>query len=153
MKKGEQLSIGISFAVEKHANQFDRGGNPYILHCIAVMQGVESTDEELLTMAILHDVIEDTNATYTEMRARGFTERVIAGVKCLTKERGESYDEYKAKVASNTDARKVKMSDLRHNSDLRRLKGTSQKDIDRVAKYMLFYAELQEIENRAKGQK
>jgi len=50
-------------------------------------------------------------------------------------------------VMSNQDAIKVKMADLRHNSDIRRLKGVTEKDIARVAKYHQFYLELQNLQN------
>jgi hypothetical protein len=71
------------------------------------------------------------------------SDRVIAGVRALTKVPGETLDEYKARVFANSDAMMVKKSDLRHNSDLRRLKGVSEKDVARTAKYMQFYAEIE----------
>jgi hypothetical protein len=72
----------------------------------------------------------------------GLSLRVIEGVAALTKLPGEDYESYKNKVKQNPDAIKVKMADLRHNSDIRRLKGITQKDIDRVVKYQQFYMEL-----------
>jgi hypothetical protein len=56
---------------------------------------------------------------------------------------GESYDQYKERVFANPDAMKVKMADLRHNTDIRRLKGVTEKDIIRMEKYNRFYLELQ----------
>lgn len=56
---------------------------------------------------------------------------------------GQSYDEYKEGVFANEDAMRVKMADLRHNTDIRRLKGVTQKDLDRLAKYNRFFMELQ----------
>lgn len=147
MKKGLLLNTAISIAVDAHTGQFDRGGNPYILHTLKVMHYVKSEDEEVLAMAVLHDSFEDNkNMTAEYFRSRGITERVIAGVLALTKMPGESYDEYKAKVKANIDAVKVKKADLRHNSDIRRLKGVTQKDIDRIAKYHAFYLELDQIQ-------
>jgi hypothetical protein len=55
---------------------------------------------------------------------------------------GQSYDQYKQEVMANEDAMRVKMSDLRHNTDIRRLKGVTEKDIARLAKYNQFYLEL-----------
>lgn len=55
---------------------------------------------------------------------------------------GQTYEEYKEAVFSNKDAMLVKMADLRHNSDIRRLKGVTQKDIERMAKYNQFYLEI-----------
>lgn len=145
MKKGELLNIAISLAVEAHANQFDKGGNPYILHCLKVMHYVKSDDEEVLAIAVLHDSFEDNkNMTVEFFAERGITTRVILGVLALTKMPGESYAVYKEKVKANPDAVKVKMADLRHNSDIRRLKGVTEKDVARIAKYMQFYSELRD---------
>lgn len=143
-KKGELLSKAILIATNGHAGQFDKGGMPYILHPLKVMYYLKTDDEELQCIAILHDVIEDTAVTYADLVASGFSERVIDGVRALTKLPGETLDEYKARVYANVDAMKVKRCDLRHNSDIRRLKGVRQKDIDRIAKYHLFYIEIEQ---------
>jgi (p)ppGpp synthase/HD superfamily hydrolase len=143
MKKGELLGKVIVLATNAHAGQFDLGGNPYILHPLKVMHYLKTNDEELQCMAILHDVIEDTDVTLDDLRDIGCTERVIAGVDALTKREDRSYDDYKEQVFKNRDAMLVKMADLRHNSDIRRLKGASQKDIERMSRYNRFYLELQ----------
>jgi (p)ppGpp synthase/HD superfamily hydrolase len=143
MKKGQLLGNVLVLATNAHAGQFDRGGNPYILHPMKVMHYLKSDDEELQCMALLHDVIEDTKTTWDDLIAVGCTERVINGVKALTKMPGESYDQYKERVFANPDAMKVKMADLRHNTDIRRLKGVTEKDIIRMEKYNRFYLELQ----------
>lgn len=144
MKKGELLGKVIVLATTAHAGQFDRGGNPYILHPMKVMHYLKSNDEELQCIALLHDVIEDTKVTWQDLRDIGCTDRVIAGVEALTKLPGQSYEEYKERVFANVDAMRVKSCDLRHNTDIRRLKGISQKDIDRMAKYQTFYLEIQQ---------
>lgn len=143
MKKGELLGKVLVLATNAHAGQFDRGGKPYILHPLKVMHYLKSDDEELQCMALLHDVVEDTKTTWDDLRDIGCTERVINGVKSLTKMPGESYDQYKERVFANEDAMKVKMADLRHNTDIRRLKGVTEKDIIRMEKYNRFYLELQ----------
>lgn len=142
MKKGELLGKVLVLATNAHAGQFDRGGNPYILHPMKVMHYLKTTDEELQCIALLHDVIEDTNTTWEDLREIGCTSRVISAVRVLTKMPGQSYDEYKLEVFANLDAMRVKMADLRHNTDIRRLKGVTEKDIARMAKYNLFYLEL-----------
>lgn len=142
MKKGEMLSKMIVLATNAHAGVTDRGGVPYILHPIAVMQLLNTKDEELQCIAIGHDVIEDTKTTYQDLRDAGMSERVINGIRDLTKVPGETYEEYKAKVFANRDAMLVKQCDLTHNTDIRRLKGVTQKDIERTAKYHIFFMEL-----------
>jgi (p)ppGpp synthase/HD superfamily hydrolase len=138
----KMLNDAIVIATNAHASQFDKGGNPYILHVLAVMHKLRSDDLELKSIAALHDTIEDTDVTYADLRAAGMSERVIDGVRALTKQRGQTYEEYKAGVFGNVDAMRVKQKDLMHNSDIRRLKGVSEKDIARVAKYMQFYTEI-----------
>lgn len=148
MKNNELLDIAISIAVEAHAGQFDKGGVPYILHPLKVMHYTKSTDIEVMCIAVLHDAVEDNkNITYEYLRNRGLTERIISGIMCLTKVPGESYEEYKAKVKSNADAIVVKKADLRHNSDIRRLKGVREKDIERIANYQRFFLELEAVTN------
>jgi (p)ppGpp synthase/HD superfamily hydrolase len=143
MKKGEMLDKMLVIATNAHAGQFDRGGNPYILHPLRVMSYLNTDDEELMCTALGHDVIEDTKVTYRDLRDAGISERVIAGIRALTKLPGQTYDEYKEGVFANIDAMRVKMADLRHNTDIRRLKGISEKDIERMVKYQKFYLELQ----------
>ena len=125
---------------------FDKGGVPYILHCLKVMHYLKSDDDELQQIAVGHDLIEDRkNVTYKMLRDMGFSERVIDGIRCLTKVPGESEEEYLAKVMSSPDAIRVKLADLRHNSDIRRLKGVTEKDIKRIEKYHKMYLVLKDL--------
>lgn len=143
MKKGEMLGKMIVIATNAHNGQFDRGGNPYILHPLRVMSFLKTTDEELQCIAVGHDVIEDTSVTYQDLRDAGISERVIEGIRALTKQPGQTLAEYKECVFASRDAMQVKLCDLRHNSDIRRLKGVTDKDIARIAKYHQFYLEIQ----------
>lgn len=134
----------LVLATNSHDGQLDKGGKPYILHCLKVMHYLKTDDEELMCIALGHDLIEDTKVTYYELNELGFSERVIDGIWSLTKQRGLSYDLYKEQVFANEDAMRVKLCDLRHNSDIRRLKGLTQKDFDRMVKYHQFYSEIKE---------
>lgn len=142
MRKGEMLGAMLVLATNAHAGQFDKGGNPYILHPLKVMHYLKTDDEELQCIALGHDVVEDTNITFAELAHTGMSARVVEGIRALTKQRGQSYQEYKEAVFANRDAMRVKMCDLRHNSDIRRLKGVTEKDLDRMAKYQRFYLEI-----------
>lgn len=133
----------LVLATNAHAGQFDRGGAPYILHPLKVMHYLKTDDEELQCIALGHDIIEDTGTTYYELLDAGMSMRVIEGIRALTKQPGESYNEYKTRVLANRDAMLVKQCDLRHNSDIRRLKGVSDKDLARMAKYHQFWLEIQ----------
>lgn len=140
--KGEMLSRMISLATERHAGQFDKGGRPYILHCLTVMHRLRTDDEELQCIAVGHDLIEDTATTTAELSAMGFSDRVVQGIYCLTKYEGDSTSDYRRAVKMNPDAILVKMQDLRHNSDIRRLKGVTDKDVARMIRYHEFYLDL-----------
>lgn len=139
------LSNMLVLATNAHDGQFDKAGKPYILHCLKVMHYLKSEDEELMCIALGHDLVEDTEVTYRVLyNDYGFSDRVIEGIRALTKQRGQTYDEYKEQVFANKDAMRVKMCDLRHNSDIRRLKGITEKDVARIAKYHQFYLEIKE---------
>ena len=148
MKPGELLSNMLVFATNKHSGQYDKAGLPYILHPLKVMHYLKTDDEELQAIAVGHDVIEDTDATYQDLINIGMTQRVIDGIRALTKIPGETLNDYKQRVFANNDAMLVKLKDLRHNSDIRRLKGVTEKDIARTVKYHTFYME---IEAKLKG--
>lgn len=136
------LAAMLVIATNGHAGQCDRGGMPYILHPLKVMHYLKSDDEELMVMALGHDVVEDTKVTYKELRDAGISERAISGIRALTKLPGQTLEEYKEGLFGNKDAMLVKLCDLRHNSDIRRLKGVSEKDIARMEKYNRMYLEI-----------
>ena len=143
--RGEQLSTALVIATNKHAGQYDKGGKPYVLHPLKVMALLdpEYANEELYqVIALLHDVVEDTNTTYEELRNAGISERAIDAIKVLTKVPGQTFEEYKKGVLNSKDAMIVKKADLLHNTDIRRLKGVSEKDLERMAKYQKFYWEI-----------
>lgn len=136
------LSKMILLATERHAGQFDKGGRPYILHPLTVMHRLRTDDEELQCIAVGHDLIEDTNTTAAELESLGFSNRVIVGILRLTKDPQHTAEGYRQQVKSNPDAVRVKIEDLRHNSDIRRLKGVTEKDVARMVRYHEFYLEL-----------
>ena len=136
----QMLNKAIVLAATHHDGQFDKSGLPYILHVMKVMHYLKSNDEELNCIAVLHDIIEDTSCTFQDLIDAGMSERVECGVRLLTKQRGQRYmEEYLDGIASNPDAIRVKMADLRHNMDVRRLKGVTDKDMQRIAKYSRAY--------------
>lgn len=132
----------LRIAADAHEGMTDRGGMPYILHPLTVMHSLETEDEELMCIALGHDLIEDTSVTYDDLRAAGMSERVIGGIRALTKVPGMPYDEYRAMVLSSVDAMRVKLADLRHNTDIRRLRVVTEKDFARLARYRAFYREI-----------
>ena len=135
LKKGEMIDKMIQLAVKGHAGQFDKGGNPYILHVLKVMDNLHTNDEELQCIAVGHDLIEDTKITAKELLRHGISPRVVTAIEILTKKKGQTDDEYLTAVLSSVDCMRVKKADLQHNSDIRRLKGVRPKDITRIIKY------------------
>ena len=122
----------------------DKGGKPYILHCIHVMNKVRHLGSEVMQIGVMHDLVEDTDWTLEGLKDVGFSDRVVNGVAFMTHIKGVPYMDYIKIIASNPDARAVKMADLKHNSDLTRLKGHTQKDLDRLAKYAIAFQYLKE---------
>ena len=140
---GRMLCKMLQLVSKHHAGQFDRGNRPYVLHVLTVMHRLRTDDEELQCIAAGHDLIEDTSITF-EYLLDNFNTRIAYGILSLTKIEGESEDAYRLKVRSNPDAVLVKMEDLRHNSDIRRLKGLTDKDFERMKRYQSFYQELKQ---------
>lgn len=129
------LGTAIALAAKVFDGKFDKGGSPYMLHCLQVMYWVDQSDSELMQIAVLHDVVEDSDLTINDLQQMGFSERVLKALECLTHHKQESYDNYIRRVATNADSIKVKLADLRHNSDITRMKGLREKDIKRLEKY------------------
>lgn len=132
----EQLDKAKKIAYERHANQLDKGGNPYIEHPKYVAEHVSTVLDK--TVAWLHDTIEDTGYTVSMMRADGFDDNVINAVQLLTHKKGEPYLDYIKNLASNETARNVKIADLHNNMDLTRLP-VNDRDTDDVKHRMNKY--------------
>lgn len=143
MNKDKQLSLAIEIAAHHHSGQYDKGGNPYILHPIHIMNEL-LFDKQLATIAVLHDVVEDTSMTIEALSSAGFSLRVINAIKCLTHVEDQSYDAYIEVICGNYDAIRVKRKDLEHNSNITRLKGITEKDLLRTEKYYKAFVLLSE---------
>ena len=139
------LGKAIKIAAEAFENVKDKGGQPYILHCLRVIDNLHTKDEELKTIAVLHDVLEDTKITADDLRFIGFKNRVVSALELLTHVENLSYDDYIKAISFNEDARLVKLADLKDNSDITRLKGLRKKDLERMEKYHRSYIYLSEI--------
>lgn len=144
MNKQQMLANAIALAATAHKNQLDKAGKPYILHPLSVMNLTGSEDEDILAAAILHDTIEDTKTTYLDLLEAGMSDRVIDIVKLMTKQRGQTHEEYLKGILSSKDAMIVKLADLRHNTDLNRLIGITEKDMQRTKKYHEMYVMIKE---------
>ena len=128
------LERAIQIAVEAHAGAKDKGGKAYILHPISVMMRCETNEEKIV--AILHDVVEDTDWTFEALCEEGFSETIIEALKTVTKRtEDEDYEEFIQRSLKNEIGRKVKVADLRENLDVTRIGELNDRDIERINKY------------------
>ena len=125
---------------EAHREDMDKGGYPYVFHPFFLAAQME--DEPSVCVALLHDVIEDHGDRYSfdDLVRAGFPDSVIHALRLLTHENGVPYMDYIRVLANDPIARKVKMADLRHNMDPRRLNGV------RAGKYELYQQAIRYLE-------
>ena len=104
-------------ALDAHSGQVDKTGWPYINHalCVSEMEIINSQDKTIV--ALLHDVIEDTDVTYDNLREHGFSEEIINSIRLLTKTKDTKLDVYFENIKADPVARAVKIADLTHNTD------------------------------------
>ena len=126
MTDKEKLAYAIAYVA--HKGQTDKVGVEYINHPLTVASLCETEDERVV--ALLHDVVEDTNITLNDLSIF-FEPKIIEALKLLT-HNDEPYLEYVAKIKENNLSKSVKIADLTHNMDLSRIKNPTKKDYDRV---------------------
>lgn len=134
------LEVAIGLAVDAHRGQIDKAGKPYILHPLRLMQKCDT--EPLQIVAVLHDVIEDTWVTRSELEKLGFAPEVIDAICSLTKLPGEAYPDFIARAMNNPLARRVKELDLLDNMDCTRLAAFTDEDAVRLKKYTAALAQI-----------
>ena len=128
------LEKAIRIAVDSHAGQTDKAGNPYILHPLRCMMKMD--DDASRIVAVLHDVLEDTDLTADMLAENGFSQDVIKAIECVTKQKGEDYDKFIDRISTNPLAAKVKLADIADNLNVSRLSNVTEKDRLRFNKYL-----------------
>jgi (p)ppGpp synthase/HD superfamily hydrolase len=146
--KPPTLQDAIRLALDAHAGQRDRHGADYILHPLRVM--VRLRGDLHRTVAILHDVVEDSDTTIGDLRRAGFGSAVVAAIDRLTRRDGESYARYIQRCGANPVARRVKLADLEDNMDLRRLRRVTAADVKRLNRYLQAWRQLAGPPGRAR---
>ncbi|QSQ18059.1 HD domain-containing protein [Myxococcus landrumensis] len=136
------LEDAIALAVEAHRGQRDKAGQPYVLHPLRLMLKLETEEER--TVAVLHDVVEDTPWTLERLRERGYPAPVLRALEGLTRRKDESYEAFIERLRPDALARRVKLADLEDNMDVRRLTAVTAKDTERLARYRAAWARLRE---------
>ena len=131
----------------------DKGGLPYVIHLLKVYEGVSDYTEKVC--ALLHDVIEDTDIDYNDLKEVGYSDEIIDILRILTKLKGEDYRDYIDRIidSDNVHAMNIKLADLRHNMDTSRIKNPTANDYERITKryepaYERIYNKLNEMENK-----
>lgn len=137
------LAKAIQIAGAAHENQVDKANAPYILHPIRLMLKFSSVEEQIV--AVLHDVIEDSDITLDDLRKKNFSNDVLTAIELLTKKPGQDYQNYLEKISENNLARKIKIEDIKDNLNLTRLTSVSAQDLERAKKY---HAALQFLEGK-----
>lgn len=128
---GTKKALKLCF--EAHKDQVDKSGMPYVFHPFHLAEQMK--DEKCTIVALLHNIVEDTNYTFDDLKKLGFDNEVIKALMLLTHDDDVPYMTYVAAIKQNPIARAVKLADLQHNSDLSRLDSVDEKALKRKEKY------------------
>ncbi|MEG4987845.1 GTP pyrophosphokinase [Microcoleus sp. BR0-C5] len=134
------LQRAIAIAAKAHEGQVDKAGNPYLDHPLFVMENVHSLEQKIV--AVLHDAVEDSELTLEQLRSEGFPEVLVSAIAAITKIEGEPYAAYLERVIANPIALRVKIADVTHNLDIRRIANPTEADFQRIAKYKKVLSQL-----------
>jgi (p)ppGpp synthase/HD superfamily hydrolase len=138
------LERAIEIATEAHEGQTDKAGAPYIAHPLRVMEAV--TEGEAKIVAVLHDVVEDSDWTIDDLRREGFSETVLAAVEALTRREGEAYMNFVDRAKRDALGRIIKRADLMDNMDATRRATRGAGTEERLARYASALARLDEVD-------
>lgn len=134
------LEDAIQLATKAHRGQVDKAGQAYILHPLRVMFAVDG--ETARIVAVLHDVVEDSDYSFDDLRKMGYSDEVISALDGMTRRDDETYAEFVERAKQNPIARRVKLADIEDNMDVRRLSDITEKDADRLQRYRQAWAVL-----------
>lgn len=127
------LGRAARIAAVAHEYQVDKAGEAYILHPLRLMARAQTDDARIV--ALLHDVVEDSDWTLEALVAEGFPTRIVDAIGHLTNREEESYDDFISRVLTSQLAARVKLLDIEDNMDMTRLCTLTDKDLDRLRKY------------------
>ena len=130
----ESTKKALKLCFEAHKNQLDKSGMPYVFHPFYLAEQMQT--EETTIVALLHDVVEDTEYTIEDLTEMGFEKSVTDALRLLTHDEAVDYMDYVRSIKVNSIAKAVKLADLKHNSDLSRLDNVDEKALRRREKYL-----------------
>lgn len=137
----ELTNKALNLMFEKHKDQVDKAGIPYVFHPFHLAE--QMPDETSTLVALMHDLVEDTDVTFEDLSSMGFPEEVVEAIKLLTHDKSIDYLDYVEKISKNSLARKVKIADLEHNMDPSRLSEEQKNSPKRKAKYEMYVKSLE----------
>lgn len=114
--------LAMKTAYNAHLGQLDYNDVPYIFHPYHLAEQMD--DEISCTVALLHDVVEDTSLTFADLEQM-FPKQVVEIVMLLTHDEKVDYFDYIRKIKTNAIATKVKLADIEHNSNEDRSVGSN----------------------------
>ena len=140
----------LRICFDAHKGQTDMSGVPYVFHPFHIAERMN--DEMSVCTALLHEVVEDNEITINDLKENGFPEEVIQALELLNN-KNEDYNNYIKKIMDNPIARKVKIEDLKHDSNLTRLSHVRASDIERTELYIRTLSSLAQpnLRSRIKG--
>ena len=138
----KKTKAAMKLCFEAHKEQLDKSGMPYVFHPFHLAEQMET--EETTIVALLHDLVEDTDYTIENLTEMGFGKAITDAIALMTHADGVEYMDYVCAIKENPIAKAVKLADLRHNSDLTRLDVIDEKALLRKEKYLKAIALLEE---------
>ena len=132
----------LKLCFEAHKEQVDKSGMPYVFHPFHLAEQMQT--EESTVVALLHDVVEDTDYTIDDLISMGFGKTITDAIALMTHADGVAYMDYVREIKNNPIAKAVKLADLKHNSDLTRLDVVDEKALKRKEKYLKAISLLEE---------
>lgn len=133
MLYSKMINKALIISFNAHKDQVDKSGIPYVYHPFHIAEQMD--DEDSVIVALLHDVVEDSNVTEEDLRNAGFKDGIIEAIMLLTHKKNVPYLEYIEQLKDNKLARKIKKADLFHNSDMSRNEVVDKKTAKRMRKY------------------
>ena len=139
------IENAIVLALKAHRGQVDKAGKPYILHALRVMLALD-TETEMIA-GVLHDVIEDSGYSLSDLKKMGYSDDIITALNCLTKKDPEDYEDFIERIKTSLIAVRVKLADLEDNMNISRLANPGKEDFNRLEKYRKAYLNLTNFYN------
>lgn len=144
MSESRLYALAISIVAKAFKDRLDKGGRPYFEHCYEVARKQTTLKRKII--AILHDLVEDTDWEFEDLIDKGFPAYIINPLRLLTHDpMVKTYEEYIRDLSSDEDARAVKQADLEHNSQITRLKGLTKSDFAKIEQYHKAYVYLSKV--------